>query len=236
MILDKASYIERVLDILSDTSKFQKLDIKEGKDYNFIINQEKCICKTLFDLSKKGVLSEDDYARLSPCGSKPSVLYGLSKVHKTVIDNKPKQRPILSAINTPTYKLSKFLVKILEPHTKNKLTAKDSFSFANEVRTQSTNSIMASLDVEALFTNIPLEEAIDICVELAFKEKKESRRTQQGTVSSVRYCHLRPRSLYTRLYSSMDVTTYEEQWLASCPPDIKPAFYRCYVDAIFLLF
>ena len=29
---------------------------------------------------------------------------------------------------------------------------------------------MASLDVEALFTNIPLEETINICVELAFKD------------------------------------------------------------------
>ena len=28
---------------------------------------------------------------------------------------------------------------------------------------------MASLDVEALFTNIPLEETIDICVEQVFK-------------------------------------------------------------------
>ena len=76
----------------------------------------------------------------------------------------------MSAINTATYDLSKFLVKILEPFTKNKLTARDSFTFANEVRSCATDSIMASLDVEALFTNIPLEETINICVELAFKD------------------------------------------------------------------
>ena len=38
---------------------------------------------------------------------------------------------------------------------------------------QSTDHVMASLDVEALFTNIPLEETINICVELAFKESDE---------------------------------------------------------------
>ena len=63
------------------------------------------------------------------------------------------------------------MVKILEPYTKNKLSAKDSFTFASEVRIQSSNLFMASLDVEALFTNIPLEETIDICVELAFNGK-----------------------------------------------------------------
>ena len=74
----------------------------------------------MFDFNKKGVtmiMLDSRHVALNP-------VYGLSKVHQTVIDNKPKQRPILSAFNTPTYKLSKFLVKILEPHTKNKLTAK----------------------------------------------------------------------------------------------------------------
>ena len=84
-------------------------------------------------------------------------MYGLSNVHKNIADKKPEQRPILSANNTPTYKLSKYLAKILEPHTKNSLTAKDSFTFANAVRQQSSSLFMASLDVEHLFANTPLE-------------------------------------------------------------------------------
>jgi len=160
-------------EILSDTSKFQKLSIDGTKDYNFIINQENRIKKVLGKFNKEGVFDDKEYARLSPCGSKPSVLYGLSKVHKAVVDNKPMHRPILSAINTATYNLSKFLVKVLEPYTKNSLTARDSFSFANEVRGFDTSKIMASLDVEALFMNIPLEETIDICVQLAFKDREK---------------------------------------------------------------
>ena len=36
---------------------------------------------------------------------------------------------ILSALRTPTYKLEKYLVPILEPLTKNKYTEKDLFNF-----------------------------------------------------------------------------------------------------------
>ena len=52
---------------------------------------------------------------------------------------------------------------MLSPLTVNDYTVKDSFAFVNEIRHQNTNLLMASLDVESLFTNIPLDETIDIC-------------------------------------------------------------------------
>ena len=39
---------------------------------------------------------------------------------------------------------------------------KDSFSFAKEIVEQDSNFYMHSLDVDSRFTNIPLEETIDI--------------------------------------------------------------------------
>ena len=57
-------------------------------------------------------------------------MYGLAKVHNIVTDVLPSFRPILSAIGTPTYKLVKFLVPILEPLTPTEYTIKDSFTFA----------------------------------------------------------------------------------------------------------
>ena len=93
----------------------------------------------------------------------PGILYGNPKVHKTVVNNTPKFRPILSAINTPTYSLAKYLNPILSPLTTNEFTAKNSFDFAEEVVNYDHNLYMASLDVESLFTNIPLEETIKNC-------------------------------------------------------------------------
>ena len=42
------------------------------------------------------------------------------------------------------------------------------FSFVDEVSSFSPDHLMASLDVESLFTNIPLDEVIDICIDDQF--------------------------------------------------------------------
>ena len=76
----------------------------------------------------------------------------------------PSFRSILSPIDTPTYNQAKFLVPILSPLTVNDFTVHDSFSFAEEVANFDANCIMASLDVESLFTNIPLDETIENCI------------------------------------------------------------------------
>ena len=61
--------------------------------------------------------------------------------------------------------LIKFLILILlEPLTYNKFTIKDSFSFAKEITTYDGSLYLARLDVEYLFTNIPLNETINNCV------------------------------------------------------------------------
>ena len=50
-------------------------------------------------------------------------------------------------------------VPLLSVVTNNEYTMKDSFIFFD------ANYFMSSLDVDSLFTNIPLEEAINICVD-----------------------------------------------------------------------
>ena len=60
--------------------------------------------------------------------------------------------------------LPKYLNPILSPVTANEFTVKNSFDFAEEVVNYDHKLHMASLDVESLFTNIPLEETIKKCV------------------------------------------------------------------------
>ena len=73
------------------------------------------------------------------------------------------------ALQTPTYNLAKFLVPILDPLTKNEYTVKNSFHFAEEICEQDPSLSMGSLDVDLLFTNIPLDETIDICINQLFE-------------------------------------------------------------------
>ena len=60
---------------------------------------------------------------------------------------------------------------MLAPLTSNEYTIKDSFSFAEELLSFDSNLNMASFDVESLFTNIPLKETIDLCVDILFYDR-----------------------------------------------------------------
>ena len=94
--------------------------------------------------------------------STPGVLYGLPKVHKPGCPF----RPIVSSINTYNYNLASYLVHILQPISTNQFTIKDSFSFADWAKTYThNNEMMCSFDVSSLFTNVPLDETIQICLD-----------------------------------------------------------------------
>ena len=51
----------------------------------------------------------------------------------------------------------------------NEYTLKDSFEFAKDIINQNSGCFMASLDVDSLFTNAPLDETIKICIDELFK-------------------------------------------------------------------
>ena len=151
VITDKGKYIEGVKWTISDSNKFVQLNITPDKYLNYIINVEKKFKQLFKDLLDNDKISKDEYDKICPKGSRPGILYGNPKIHKPVIDNSPKFRPILSAINTPGYNLAKFLIPILEPLTHNEFTIKDSFSFAKDITTYDSSLYMARLDVESLF-------------------------------------------------------------------------------------
>lgn len=196
---------------------------------------------------------ESLYNKLNPTGTQPSVLYGLSKVHKPAINNIPKLRPILSAINSPTYKLSQYMNKLLKPFTTNQYTAKDSFTFAEDVSKQDTSSYMSSLDVDSLFTNIPLKETVDICCELLFRSQPivdGLTRDQFGkllTIATTESLILFNDSYYQQIdgvamgsplgptLANIFLCYQEQHWLDNCPVHFKPNYYRRYVDDIFIL-
>ena len=50
-------------------------------------------------------------------------------------------------------------------------TFKDSFEFPQDIINQNSNCFMASLDVDSLFTNVPLDETSKICIDELFKSE-----------------------------------------------------------------
>ena len=117
-------------------------------------------------------MMEQTRKSLKPVGTRPGVMYGSCKVHKASVGNCLPFQSILSAFNTPTYKLAKFLVPILKPLSTNEFTVKNSFHFAEEIVDQQYDVFMGSLDVDSLFTSIPLEETIEFYTNELFKESE----------------------------------------------------------------
>jgi hypothetical protein len=99
-------------------------------------------------------------------------MYGLPKVHKPNF----QLRPIIAAIGTHSYKLAKFLVPLLRPFSINTFTINDTFTelLVKELCELkiNTNVIMASFDIKSLFTNIPLDETINIIINKCFASAK----------------------------------------------------------------
>ena len=85
-------------------------------------------------------------------------IYGLPKTHKI---NVP-MRPVISSINSPPYKLSKYLANILSSLLGKISPAhiKHSDDFLNRLRKLQSVHNMTSFDVTALFTNVPRDKAI----------------------------------------------------------------------------
>ena len=152
--------------MLPDSSKFKKRDVKPGKDINFLLQHEDRF--TIFLKKVKRSISDQLYKELCSGGSQPRITYGLSKIHKPLINNFPTLRP---AINTATYGWAEVFVPLLKCFAVNEYSLKDSFEFTKDITNQSSNCFMASLDVDSLFTNVPLDETIKIYIDELFKSE-----------------------------------------------------------------
>ena len=79
VILDKESYIEKMKELLSDTSKFECLEIPPDKYMDFVINSRdkiKNILKSLHDKEGFTDIKEKLYKKVLPVGCRPGILYG----------------------------------------------------------------------------------------------------------------------------------------------------------------
>ena len=68
--------------------------------------------------------------------------------------------------------MGKIFAPLLKPVTSNNYTVKDYFDFTKDITQQSSKSFMASLDVDFLFTKVPLDETIETCVNELYKSSQ----------------------------------------------------------------
>ena len=88
----------------------------------------------------------------------PAYLYGTVKV-----------RPIISQCPTATYNLAKYMNKLLIPYCPHQFSLRSSQEFVDLIHGCSSDGIMASLDVESLFTNVPVEDTILLICDYVYR-------------------------------------------------------------------
>lgn len=250
VILNKTDYINKMHNIIDDTSKFK---IINEDWFRVVLRHEDRINRFLAKLHKENNIDKALYEHLRVTGSQPGVLYGLPKVHKS----QTPLRPILSAIGTAGYSISKYLVPFLSPITINDFTIKDSFSFAKDiVNFQNCNDyVMTSFDIKSLFTNIPLDETIKIACNLLY-DNDQFVTPPMSKIDFKKLLEMATKEILfifnDKLYSQIDgvamgnplgptlanifLCYYEQIWLQNCPHNCKPIMYKRYIDDTFILF
>ena len=88
-------------------------------------------------------------------------------------DTFPKHRLIVSSIGTFTYDLARFLCELLSPVVPDDYSCKDTFPFVSQIKNANlSGKFLVSYDVTSLFTNIPLQETIDMAINLIFNHDR----------------------------------------------------------------
>ena len=138
--------------------------------------------------------------------------------------------------------------------TTNEYTVKNSFKFSEEIVNQQHDLFMGSLDIDSLFTNLPLEdnikifpnelveesETIKVLSKTEFKEllslgTKDLHFIFDGTHYK-QFDGVAMVSLVNPTLANAFVVYHKKNFLEHCPLEYKPLYYRRYVDDIFVLF
>ena len=154
VVLNRHDYIKKAMTLLDDTNTYKPITSDPTtKLKNRFINILKM-------MKGEGNIDENTYRKVYPTGASAPNIYGLPKIHKDV-----PLRPIVSSIGSVTYGVAKELSRILKPLVGNSSHhVNNSKEFAEEIRNikLERGECLTSFDVTALYTSIPVAEAIEV--------------------------------------------------------------------------
>ena len=174
-------------------------------------------------MKQKIFFNKNEYNKSYPSGSAPACINGTPKMHKfSSSESFSKLRPIVSSIGTFNYNLACF--------------QKNSCFY----------------DVTSLFTNIPLQEAIDIAINHIWNHNFNLRITKKELKKLFHFAALQTHFIFnSKFYNQIDGVAmgsplapvlanifmgfYESNWLNEYNLN-KPNFYLRYVDDILAAF
>ena len=156
VILNRDDYRKKIQDVLKDGSKFQKISKNPCENIKSKINNliDRATSETGQSMPLKKIVG--DYS--------PGYIYGNVKTHKPG----EKLRPIISQVTTPTYQTAKQLDKLIKKYLPQGKMLKSSTEFVELLHGNQYSGNLFSLDVESLFTNVPVHRTINIILDRVY--------------------------------------------------------------------
>ena len=168
VLMNKEDYIQEGLRQLSDPNFYREIP----RDHTNKNTTE--IHKFLLSMKTKKLLPDAHVNFIMPRNCRTPLFYLLPKIHKK---NNPG-RPIVSACDSPTEKISMYLDTFLQPLAqKTDSYIKDTTHFLqnlNKLGKINKDALLVTIDVTSLYTNIPHRDGIR-----ASKEALDRRTTQE---------------------------------------------------------
>lgn len=158
VVLDKESYRDAAIEHLS-SGNYAKFKPRAKFPVDSLQRRVK---EGLRELKRDGLISELEYKRLIVDNPVMPSFSCMPKTHKPG----NKIRPVVSNVNTPTSKISEWLVqKFRKFKAPENMSVKNSFEMAKIMSgfQIDDDELLVSFDVEALFPSVPLEEAFEMC-------------------------------------------------------------------------
>ena len=158
VIMNKNEYNHQIDLLLSDVTKFKKIKSDPSNCIKTKLN------KLISEANKPSTIMQKIDGH-----HEPGYIYGNPKIHKN--RENPPLRPIISQVGTVTYETAKRLNTIIAKYLPKKFVIESTFEFIQLARATNAPKFLASLDVESLFTQVPLQETIDIIINYVYNHE-----------------------------------------------------------------
>lgn len=239
VILNKDSYMTKLNVILNDRSKFKPIARDPTEQLQRKANKL---------ISSANALVGQRLLTPIVGSYTPGYIYGNVKTHK----NRNPLRPIISQVTSPMYKISKQLDNIIKPYIPKKYSINSRDEFLEILQTTRPQGLLASLDADSLFTNVPVEETIQIILQNVYHGSELAPSLPKPILEQLLRCCTTEspfRSPDNKLYYQCNGIamgnplgpTFSEFYMCDLEnkvlnnEQLKPATYCRYVDDVFVV-
>nr|XP_048688123.1 uncharacterized protein LOC125627729 [Caretta caretta] len=236
VIMNRSEYEQEAARQLSNTPFYKPLPSDPTESY------QKKLQHLLKKLPEK---AQEQIHTDTPLESRPGIFYLLPKIHKP---GNPGL-PIISGIGTLTAGLSGYVDSLLRPYaTGTPSYLRDTTDFLRKLQSIGDlpdNTILATMDVDALYTNIPHKDGLqavkntipnNVTANLVAELCDFVLTHNYFTFGDNVYLQISSTAMGTRMapqYANIFMADLEQRFLSSRP--VTPLFYLHYIDDIFII-